>query len=218
MAIRFRVADRLRAPAHLKQRSRWRAWLLIGLLLVELFGLAWLLSLPRIFSSRRRRPGACACSPCRRRVVAFLTQEPLTSNPHVCLPIAFPRSNFAVLATDETSFDAEQGRTEVSVVVWRHRPQTHIREGGEAAAFTEATAKFIREAAAHFGGSRCYICKRRRRRRRGRFWISCRSTRNTYKKAARVVLYLIKTLANGTKIRTSRGQRGHPGWNRLRRD
>ena len=42
-----------------------------------------LLSLPRIFSAGAVSPGACVCSPCRRRVVGFFKQEPLTSNPHI---------------------------------------------------------------------------------------------------------------------------------------
>jgi len=54
---------------------RWRAWLLIGLLLVELFGLAWVCSLYRVFSppapSALARvfalPTADGCAPLVRR-------------------------------------------------------------------------------------------------------------------------------------------------------
>ena len=42
-----------------------------------------LLSLSRIFSAGAVSPGAPVCSPRRRRVVGFFTQEPLTSNPHI---------------------------------------------------------------------------------------------------------------------------------------
>ena len=51
-----------------------------------------LLSLPRIFSAGAVSPGGRVCSPRRRRVVGFFTQEPLTSNPHIVCRSRFQRA------------------------------------------------------------------------------------------------------------------------------
>src|SRR5882757_5168305 len=85
MAIRLGVSDRPRRRlAHLERRFA------VARLVVNRVvggGTLWprmgLLSLPRIFSSDAVSPGARVCSPRRRRVVGFFTQEPLTSNPHI---------------------------------------------------------------------------------------------------------------------------------------
>ena len=67
---------------------RRRAWVLIGLLLVELFSLAWVCSLYRVFF--QPTPSILAlvfAFLAAEGVVGFFTQEPLTSDPHiVCRP------------------------------------------------------------------------------------------------------------------------------------
>ena len=72
---------------------RWRAWLPMR---VVAGGTVWpgvgLLSLSRIFSAGAVSPCARICVPRRTRVVGFLTQKPLTFNPHIFCRSRFQRA------------------------------------------------------------------------------------------------------------------------------
>jgi class 3 adenylate cyclase len=127
---------------------RWRAWLLIGLLLVELFGLAWVCSLYRIFF--QPAPSVLAL------LLALLAAEAWSAflrrnRSHLIRTVFADRvsnEQFRRLSDGRISFDAEPRTYHVSVVVCDIGNKLTFAEDGEPAAFTEATTKFIRETAA----------------------------------------------------------------------
>src|SRR4029077_18103934 len=137
--------------------GRWRAWLLIGLLLVELFGLAWVCSLYRVFF--QPTPSILAV------VFAVLAAEGwsvflLRDRSHLIRTLFADRvsnEQFRRLNDGRISFDAEPRTYEVSVVVCDIGNKLTFPEGGKPAAFTEATAKFIRETAARLVEEGAYL-------------------------------------------------------------
>src|SRR6266436_3020254 len=137
--------------------SRWRAWLLIGLLLVELFGLAWVCSLYRVFF--QPAPSVLAL------LMAFFAAEGWSAflrrnRSHLIRALFADRvsnGQFRRLSDGRVSFDAEPKTYEVSVVVCDIGNKLTFAEGGEPAAFTEATAKFIRETAARLVEEGAYL-------------------------------------------------------------
>ena len=127
---------------------RWRAWLLIGLLVVELFGLAWVCSLYRIFF--QPAPSVLAL------LLALLAAEAWSAflrrnRSHLIRTVFADRvsnEQFRRLSDGRISFDAEPRTYHVSVVVCDIGNKLTFAEDGEPAAFTEAPTKFIRETAA----------------------------------------------------------------------
>src|SRR5262245_42443496 len=136
---------------------RWRGWLLIGLLLVELFGLAWVCSLYRVFF--QPAPSVLAL------VLAFLAAAGwpafLPGNrSHVIRTLFADRvsnEQFRRLGDGRISFDAEPRTYDVSVVVCDIGNKLTFAEGSEPAAFAQAMAKFIRETAACLVGEGAYL-------------------------------------------------------------
>jgi class 3 adenylate cyclase len=136
---------------------RWRAWLLIGLLLVELFGLSWVCSLYRVFF--QPAPSVLAL------LFAFAAAEGwsafLRRNRSHLIRILFAdrisNEQFRRLTDGRISFDAEPKTYEVSVVVCDIGNKLTFAEGSEPAAFTEATAKFIRETASRLVEEGAYL-------------------------------------------------------------
>jgi len=136
---------------------RWRAWLLLGLLLVELFGLAWVCSLYRVFF----QPGPLVLA----LVFAFLATEGWSAflrrnRSHLIRTLFVDRvsnEQFRRLNDGRISFEAEPGTYDVSVVVCDIGNKVTFAEGGEPVAFTEATAKFIRETAARLVEKGAYL-------------------------------------------------------------
>src|SRR5262245_6329031 len=127
---------------------RWRAWLLTGLLLLELLGLAGVCSLYRVFF--QPAPSVLAL------VFALLAAEGWSAflrrnRSHLIRTLFADRvsnDQFRRLNDGRISFDAEPKTYDVSVVVCDIDNKLTFSEGGEPAAFTEAAAKFIRESAA----------------------------------------------------------------------
>lgn len=127
---------------------RRRVWLLIGLLLVELLGLAWVCSLYGIFF--QPAPSIFAL------LLAFLVAEGWTvflrRNRSYLIRTLFAdrvsNDQFRRLNDGTISFDAEPRNYNVTVVVCDIGNKLTFAEGGEPGAFTETTAKFIRETAA----------------------------------------------------------------------
>ena len=152
---------------------RWRTSILIGLLLVELFVLAWVCSLYRVFF--QPTPSILAL------LFAFAAAEGwsafLRRNCSHLLRALFAdrvsTEQFRRLGDGRISFETDPRTYEVSVVVCDIGNKLTFAEGGEPAAFTEATAKFIRETAASLVEARRLLASRGRRRRRWDFWISC---------------------------------------------
>jgi adenylate cyclase len=136
---------------------RWRAWLLTGLLLLELFGLAWVCSLYRVFF--QLAPSVLAL------VVAFLAGECWSAflrrnRSHLIRTLFADRvsnEQFRRLSDGRMSFEAEPKAYEVSIVVCDIGNKLTFAEGGEPAAFTEATAKFIRETASRLVEEGAYL-------------------------------------------------------------
>src|SRR5215510_15678185 len=127
---------------------RWRAWLLIGLLLVELFVLAWVCSLYRVFFQPAPAVLALLCALLAAEAwSAFLRRN----RSHLIRTLFADRvsnEQFRRLNDGRISFDAGPRSYDVSVVVCDIGNKLTLAEGGEPAAFTEATAKSIRETAA----------------------------------------------------------------------
>src|SRR5262245_50597116 len=136
---------------------RWRAWLLIGLLLVELFVLAWVCSLYRIFF--QPAPSVLAL------LFALLAAEAWSAflrrnRSHLIRTLFADRvsnEQFRRLNDGRISFDAEPRTYHVSVVVCDIGNKLTFAEGGEPAAFTETAAKFIRETAARLAEEGAYL-------------------------------------------------------------
>src|SRR6476661_10176260 len=117
---------------------RWRAWLLIALLLVELFGLAWVCSLYRVFF--QPAPSVLAL------VFAVLAAEGWSAffrrnRSHLIRTLFADRvsnEQFRRLNDGRISFEADPRTYDVSVVACDIGNKLTLAEGGEAGAFTEA--------------------------------------------------------------------------------
>jgi len=126
-------------------------------LLVELFGLAWVCSLYRVFF--QLAPSVLAL------VFAVLAAEGWSAfsrrnRSHLIRTLFADRvsnEQFWRLSDGRVSFDAEPKTYEVSVVVCDIGNKLTFAEGGEPAAFTEATARFIRETAARLVEEGAYL-------------------------------------------------------------
>jgi adenylate cyclase len=136
---------------------RWRNWLLIGLLLVELFGLAWVCSLYQIFF----QPGPSILALLSAFVAAEGWSAFLRRNrSHLIRTLFADRvstDQFRRVSDGRISFDAEPKTYDVSVVVCDIGNKLTFAEGSEPAAFTEATAKFIRATAARLVEESAYL-------------------------------------------------------------
>jgi len=136
---------------------RWRAWLLIGLLLMEVFGLSWVCSLYRVFF--QPAPSVLAL------LFAFVGAEGWSAilrknRSHLIRTLFADRvsnEQFRRLTDGRISFDAAPKTYEVSVVVCDIGNKLTFAEGSEPAAFTEATAKFIRETASRLVEEGAYL-------------------------------------------------------------
>jgi class 3 adenylate cyclase len=170
---------------------RWRAWLLIGLLLMELFGLAWVCALYRVFF--QPTPSALAL------IIGFAAAGGWSaflhrSRSHLIRALFADRvstEQFRRLNDGRISFDAEPGAYNVSVVACDIGGKLTFAEGGEPAAFTEATAKFIRETAARLVEAGAYLQAADGEGVIGLFGFPAPDPEHA-QKAARVVLDIIK--------------------------
>jgi class 3 adenylate cyclase len=134
---------------------RWRSRLLIGLLLVELFGLSWVCSLYRVFF--QPTPSVLAL------IFAWATAEGWSAflrrdRSHLVRTFFADRlskKEFRHLSDGTTPFDRHPKPYEVSVVVCDIGNK--FAEDSEPAAFAEATAKFIRETAEHLIKEGAYL-------------------------------------------------------------
>jgi class 3 adenylate cyclase len=136
---------------------RWRSRLLVGLLLVELFALSWVISLYRVFF--QPIPSVVAL------VLAFAIGEgwsaflrrDRSSLARTFFTDRLSKKEFRRLSDGTTPFDVEPKAYEVSVVVCDIGNKLEFAEDSEPAAFAEATAKFIRETAAHLTNEGAYL-------------------------------------------------------------
>jgi hypothetical protein len=170
---------------------RWRAWLLIGLLLLELFGLAWVCSLYRVFF----QPALSVLALVFAVVAAEGWSAFLGRNRSYLIRTLFTdrvsNEQFRRVSDGRISFDAEPKTYDVSVVVCDIGNKLTFAEGGEPAAFTEATAKFIRETAARLVEEGAYLQAADGEGVVGVFGFPAADPEHT-QKATRVVLDLVK--------------------------
>ena len=170
---------------------RWRAWLLSGLLLLELLGLAWVCSLYRVFF--QPAPSVLAF------VFALLAAESWLAflgrnRSHLIRTLFADRvsnDQFRRLNDGRISFDAEARTYDVSVVVCDIGNKLTFAEGGEPAAFTETTKKFIRGTAARLVERGAYVQAADGEGVVGVFGFPAADPEHA-QKAARVVLDMIK--------------------------
>lgn len=137
--------------------GRWRSRLLIGLLLVELFGLAWVCSLYRVFF----QPAPCVLALVFAFAVAECWSAFLRRNRSHLIRTLFAdrvsKEQFRSLNDGRISFERQPKTYEVSVVVCDIGNKVAFAEGSEPATFTEATAKFIRDTAARLIQEGAYL-------------------------------------------------------------
>jgi adenylate cyclase len=170
---------------------RSRSRLLVGLLLLELFGLAWVCSLYRVFF--QPAPSVLAL------VVAFLAAEGWSTflrrnRSHLIRTLFADRvsnERFRRLTDGRISFDAAPKTYEVSVLVCDIGNKLTFAEGSQPSAFTEATAKFIRDTAARLVEEGAYLQAADGEGVVGVFGFPAHDPDHA-KKAARVVLDMIK--------------------------
>ena len=175
----------------LSKVPRWHSRLLLGLLLVELFGLAWVCSLYRVFF--QPAPSVLAL------LMAFLAAEGGSAflrrnRSHLIRTLFADRvstAQFRRLSDGRISFNAEPKSYDVSVVVCDIGNKLTFAEGSEPAAFTEATAKFIRDTAARLVEEGAYLQAADGEGVVGVFGFPVHDPEHT-QKAARVVLNMIK--------------------------
>src|SRR5262245_4280390 len=136
---------------------RWRAWLLIGLLLVELFGLAWVCSLYRVFFQPAPSVLALVFSVFAAEGWSVFLRRNRSHLIRTLFADRVSNEQFRRLSDGRISFDAEPRTYDVSVLVCDIGNKLTFAEGGEPAAFTEVTAKFIRETAARLVGEGAYL-------------------------------------------------------------
>jgi adenylate cyclase/guanylate cyclase len=136
---------------------RLRSWLLIGLLLVELFGLPWVCSLYRIFF----QPGPSVLALLSAFVAAQGWSAFLRRNRSHLIRTLFANrvstEQFRRLSDGRISFEAQPKTYEVSIVVCDIGNKLTFAEDDEPAAFTDATARFIRETAARLVEEGAYL-------------------------------------------------------------
>jgi class 3 adenylate cyclase len=136
---------------------RWRSRLLVGLLLVELFALSWVCSLYRVFF--QPIPSVLAL------VFAFAVTEGWSAflrrdRSHLVRTFfadRLSRKEFRRVSDGTAPFDPQPKPYAVSVVVCDIGNKLAFAKDSEPAAFAEATAKFIRETAAHLIEQGAYL-------------------------------------------------------------
>jgi class 3 adenylate cyclase len=176
----------------------WRTWLLIGLLVVELFGLAWVCSLYRVFF----QPGPSILAV----VGAVLGAEGWSlflrrNRSHLIRTLFTDRvsnEEFRRLNDGTISFEAEPKNYDVSVVICDIGNKLMFAEGGEPASFAETTAKFIRQTAARLVEAGAYLQAADGEGVVGIFGFPAPDPEHT-QKATRVVLDLIKNSREGSE-------------------
>jgi adenylate cyclase len=175
---------------------RWRSRLLLGLFLVELFVLSWVCSLYRIFF--QPIPSVLAL------VFALAIAEGwsaflLRDRSHLMRTFFADRlsnKEFRGLSDGTTPFDAEPKAYDLSVVVCDLGNKVAFVKDSEAAAFAEATSKFIRKTAAHLTKEGAYLHAADGEGVVAFFGFPVPNAEHA-QKAVRVVLDLMKTFREG---------------------
>jgi class 3 adenylate cyclase len=171
--------------------GRWRSGLLIGLLLVELFGLAWVCSLYRVFFQPAPSVLALLCAFAVAEGWSAFLRRDRSRLIRTLFADRVSKEQFRGLRDHRISFEAQPKTYDVSVVVCDIGNKIAFAEGSEPAAFTEATAKFIRDTAARFIQEGAYLQAADGEGVVGIFGFPAPDTEHA-QKAVRVVLDMIK--------------------------
>src|SRR6266566_7070545 len=128
---------------------RWRSRLLVGLLLVELFGLSWVCSLYRIFFQPIPTVLALIFALALAEGWSVFIRRDRSHLVRTFFADRLSRKEFRRVSDGTTAFDLQPKPYEVSVVVCDIANKLAFAKDSEPAAFAEATAKFIRETTEH---------------------------------------------------------------------
>ena len=137
--------------------NRWRSRLLIGLLLVELFGLSWVCSLYRIFFQPVPCVLALLVAWAGAEAWAIFLRRDRSHLRRTLFADRLSKKEFRRLGDATIPFESQPKAYEVSVVVCDIANKFGFAQDSEAEAFTETTAKFIRETAAHLTREGAYL-------------------------------------------------------------
>jgi len=136
---------------------RWRSRLLLGLFLVELFGLSWVGSLYRIFFQPIPSMLALVFALALAEGWSAFLRRDRSHLLRTFFADRISKKEFRGLGDGTTPFDAEPKAYDVSVVVCDLGNKLAFAEDSEPAAFTEATSKFISETAARLTKEGAYL-------------------------------------------------------------
>ena len=177
---------------------RWRSWLLTGLLLLELFGLAWVCSLYRVFFPPAPSVLAAAISLLAAEAWSAFLRRNRSHLIRALFADRISNEQFRHLGDGRLSFEAEPKTYDVSVVVCDIGNKLTFAEGSEPAAFTEVAAKFIRDTAARLVEQGAYLQAADGEGVVGVFGFPAPDSEHA-RKAARVVLDMIKNSREGNE-------------------
>ena len=176
----------------LSKVPRWRSRLLLGLFLVELFGLSWVCSLYRIFFQPIPSVLALVFALAIAEGWSAFLRRDRSHLVRTFFADRLSKKEFRGLSDGTTPFDAEPKAYDVSVVVCDLGNKLAFAEDSEPAAFAEATSKFIRETAAQLTKEGAYLHAADGEGVVAFFGFPIPSTEHA-QKAVRVVLDLMKT-------------------------
>src|SRR6266496_3930281 len=170
---------------------RWRSRLLVGLLLVELFGLSWVCSLYRIFFQPIPSVLALIFALAIAEGWSVFLRRDRSHLVRTFFANRLSKNEFRRLKEGATRFDPQPKTYETSVVVCDIGNRLAFAEDSEPAAFAEVTAKFIRETAEHLVNEGAYLHAADGEGVVAIFGFPVPNTDHT-QKAVRVVLDMIK--------------------------
>src|SRR5438093_5021009 len=175
----------------LSKVPRWRSRLLLGLFLVELFGLSWVCSLYRIFFQPIPSVLALIFALAIAEGWSVFLRRDRSHLVRTFFANRLSKNEFRRLREGTTRFDPQPKTYETSVVVCDIGNRLAFAEDSELAAFAEVTAKFIRETAEHLVNEGAYLHAADGEGVVAIFGFTVPNTDHT-QKAVRVVLDMIK--------------------------
>lgn len=128
---------------------RWRSRLLSGLLLLELLALSWICSLYRVFFQPIPSVLALVFAFAAAEGWSAFLRRDRSQLVRTFFADRLSKKEFRRLSNGTAPFDAQPKAYEVSVVVCDVANKLAFAKDSQPAIFAEATAKFIRETAAH---------------------------------------------------------------------
>src|SRR5205814_8240380 len=141
----------------LSKVPRWRSRLLLGLFLVELFGLSWVCSLYRIFFQPIPSVLALIFALAIAEGWSVFLRRDRSHLVRTFFANRLSKNEFRRLREGTTRFDPQPKTYETSVVVCDIGNRLAFAEDSEPAAFAEVTAKFIGETAEHLVNEGAYL-------------------------------------------------------------